>query len=148
MSKEKECQVCNHPDRREIEASLFDGGAGNSLKQIADRCLIRSGRLLYHKENHMVDCAKQLVEMVNKEYEKKMMETGVQKAMSSIEILDLVIARGPELLKGATLNDVLRAVKLKADLTGSITQKQVVELSWLNEIPDKEKKKDAPQTNI
>lgn len=140
-NKEK-CQICSHDDRKDIEGALFDGGPGNSLREISKKYSIVAGKLLYHKENHMVDCAKELVKMVSDEYDRQLKKTGVQKAMTSVEVLDLVIARAPDLIRSATMNDVLRAIKLKAELLGTITQKQTVELSWLNDIPDKEEKKE------
>ena len=87
----------------------------------------------------MVDCSQELVKLVTEEYDKKLMEKGVQKALTSLEVLDLIIAKAPGLLDRATLNDVLRAVKLKAELLGDITQKNEIKLDWLKDIPEEKK---------
>ena len=134
------CDICDHINRKEIEAALYDSGPGNSIKELSKRYTVKAAKLLAHKENHMVDCSNELVQMVTEEYNKKMKETGVTKALTSIEVLDLVIAKAPELLKNATMNDVLRAIKLKSELTGTITQKQEIKLEWLTNIPEDEKK--------
>jgi len=135
----KPCPICNHPDKKFIEADLFDGGAGNSFDELCKRYRVTSAKLLIHKEQHMVDCSQELVKLVTEEYDKKLMEKGVQKALTSLEVLDLIIAKAPGLLDRATLNDVLRAVKLKAELLGDITQKNEIKLDWLKDIPEEKK---------
>lgn len=136
----KPCPICNHPDRKFIEADLFDGGPGNSFQELCNRYRVTSAKLLIHKEQHMVDCSQKLVTLVNEEYEKKMQKTGIAKALTSLEVLDLIIAKAPELLDRTSMNDILRALKLKAELLGDITTKQEVKLDWLKDIPDEVKK--------
>jgi len=138
--KKKTCPICEHPDRKFIESDLFDGGPGNSFDDLCKRYRVTSAKLLIHKEQHMVDCSQELVKLVTEEYDKKMQKTGVQKALTSLEVLDLVIARAPGLLDKVTMNDILRALKLKAEMLGTITNKTEVKLDWLKDIPDGDKK--------
>jgi len=132
----KPCPICNHPDKEYIESELYDGGPGNSFQDICNRYRLTSAKLLIHKEQHMAECAEKLVKLVSEEYDKKMKEKGVEKALTSIEVLDLIIAKAPELLEKASVKDVLTAVKLKAELLGDITQKQEIKLDWLKDIPE------------
>lgn len=134
------CEVCVHPDRKEIEACLLDGGAGNSFKELHSRYNTRTTHLLKHKEKHMIETAKELVKMCNEEYDKKMKESGVQKKLISIEVLDAFIEKYKDVLGYVTAKDVLAAIKLKEELLGHVTQKQTVTLTWLNDIPTDEEK--------
>jgi hypothetical protein len=130
------CDVCNHPDRKEIEAALLDGGAGNGMKDLYKRYNTRTAHLLKHKEQHMVETVKELVHMCNEEYDKKMKENGVAKKLVSIEVLDAFIEKYKDVLDGVTAKDVLAAIKLKEELLGHVTQKAEVKLEWLKDIPE------------
>jgi hypothetical protein len=132
----KSCDVCNHPERRDIEAALLDGGAGNKMKDIYVRYNVRSAHLLRHKEQHMIEAAQEIVKMCNEEYDKKMKETGIAKKLISIDVLDAFIEKYKDVLGEVTAKDVLAAIKLKEDLLGHITQKTEVKLTWLNDIPE------------
>ena len=136
------CDVCSHMDRKEIEASIFDGGPGNGIKDLANRFRVRSTHLLRHKEQHMVECSKEIVDMCNKAYDDKLKQTGVEKKLLSIEVLDAFIAKYINVLDEVTARDVLAAIKLKEDLLGNVTQKQEIKLSWLDTIPDIKENKD------
>ena len=130
------CDVCSHLDRKEIEACLLDGGAGNSFKELYKRFGVRTSHLLRHKEQHMIDTAKELVEMCNREYDKKMRENGLAKKLVSIEVLDAFIEKYKDVLDGVTAKDVLAAIKLKEELLGHVVQKQEVKMEWLKDIPE------------
>lgn len=130
------CDVCNHPDRKEIEAALLDGSAGNTTKDLYQRYNTRTSHLLKHKEQHMVNTVKELVNLCNVEYDKKMKETGIAKKLSTIEVLDAFIEKYKDVLDGVTAKDVLAAIKLKEELLGHVTQKQEVKLEWLKDIPE------------
>ncbi len=130
------CEVCNHLDRKEIEACLLDGGAGNSFKELYKKFGVRTTHLLRHKEQHMVNAVQEIVKMCNEEYDKKMKETGVAKKLVSIEVLDAFIEKYKDVLNGVTARDVLAAIKLKEDLLGHVVQKQEVKLEWLKDIPE------------
>lgn len=130
------CDVCKHPDRKEIEAALMDGGAGNTLKDLNARYYTRTSHLLRHKEQHMVETVKELVHMCNEQYDKKMKETGLAKKLVSIEVLDAFIEKYKDVLDGVTAKDVLAAIKLKEELLGHVVQKQEVKLEWLADVPE------------
>ena len=130
------CDICNHLDRKEIEACLLDGGAGNSFKDLYKRYGVRSAHLLRHKEQHMVNAVKEIVKMCNEEYDKKMKASGKTKKLASIEVLDAFIEKYKDVLNGVTARDVLAAIKLKEELLGHVVQKQEVKLEWLKDIPE------------
>ena len=132
------CEVCSHPDRKEIEACLLDGGAGNSFKELYSRYNVRTTHLLKHKEKHMIEAAKELVKMCNEEYDKKMKKTGVQKKLLSIEVLDAFIEKYKDVLDYVTAKDVLAAIKMKEELLGHVTQKAEIKLEWLKDIPEEQ----------
>lgn len=137
------CDVCNHPDRKEIEACLLDGGPGNSFKDLYTRFNTRAAHLLKHKEKHMIKAAKELVKMCNEEYDKKMKQSGIKKKLVSIEVLDAFIEKYKDVLEYVTAKDVLSAIKMKEELLGHVTQKQEIKLEWLKDIPEEEESKDA-----
>lgn len=139
------CDICNHPDKKDIESALLDGGAGNSFKDLYKRFGVRASHLLRHKEQHMVNAVKEIVKMCNEEYDKKMKETGIAKKLVSIEVLDAFIEKYKDVLDGVTAKDVLAAIKLKEDLLGHVVQKQEVTFSWLDEIPNEEKKEEKKE---
>jgi hypothetical protein len=132
----KSCDVCKHPDRKEIELCLLDGGVGNQMKDLFSRFDVRTTHLLKHKEQHMIETAQELVKMCNEEYDKKMKESGIAKKLASIDVLDAFIEKYKDILGEVTARDVLAAIKLKEDLLGHITQKQEVKLTWLETIPE------------
>jgi hypothetical protein len=130
------CEVCDHPDKKEIEACLLDGGAGNSYKELHSRYNIRTTHLLKHKEKHMIQTVRELVKMCNEEYDKNMKKTGMVKKLISINVLDAFIEKYKDVLDGVTAKDVLAAIKLKEELLGHVVQKQDVKLEWLKDIPE------------
>ena len=134
----KKCDICNHPERKEIEACLIDGGLGNGIKELRDRFNVKTAHLLKHKEKHMFETAQELVKMCNQEYDKKMKELGVEKKLISIEVLDAFIEKYKDVLNDVSAKDVLAAIKLKEELLGNVTQKQAVTLEWLKDIPVEE----------
>ncbi len=139
MIYNKPCEVCNHPDKKEINACLLDGGTGNSIKELQSKFGVKTAHLLKHKEQHMIESARELVKMCNEEYDKMMKKKGVEKKLLSIEVLDAFIEKYKDVLGEVTAKDVLAAIKLKEDLLGNITQKSEVKLTWLDAIPDPEK---------
>ncbi len=139
VSMTKYCVVCNHPDRKEVDSCLLDGGAGNSIKDIQERFNIKTTHLLKHKEQHMIESAKELVKMCNEEYDKMLKKKGVEKKLLSIEVLDAFIEKYKDVLGEVTAKDVLAAIKLKEELLGNVTQKREIQLTWLDAIPELEK---------
>ncbi len=124
------CEVCFHPNRVEIESDILDGGPGNSYKEISKRFGLKSTQLLYHKENHMVSITDEAIRILDK----KSQETGVNRVLNSVEVLDLIIAQAPKLIESATLRDVTQAVKLKHEILGDIKEEKKVKLEWLNDV--------------
>jgi len=134
------CEVCDHPNRKEIEICLRDGGAGNNIKEIRTRFNIeKTPHILRHKENHMFETTKEIVKMCNDEYEKIMKNKGIEKKLLSIDVLDAFIEKYKDVLSDVTAKDVLAAIKLKEELLGNVIQKNEVKLTWLDTIPDPEK---------
>lgn len=136
----KRCTVCQHPNRKEIDKRILDGGVLNKPKLLMKEYGITPAQFLRHKEQHMIVAAKELVNMCNEEYDKMLQETGTAKKLLSINVLDAFIEKYKDVLHEVTAKDVLAAIKLKEDLLGTVVEKKEVTLTWLNEIPKEEPK--------
>ena len=135
----KPCEICNHPDRKEIESRLLDGGAGNTFKELTAQFAVSPARLLRHREEHMIKAARELVKLCNEEYDKSMKKMGAEKKLLSIDVLDAFIEKYKDVLDYVTAKDVLAAIKLKEELLGHVTQKTEIKLEWLKDIPEEQK---------
>ena len=124
------CEVCYHPRRVEVEGAIIDGGPGNSYKEISKRTGIKANQLLYHKENHMVSITDEAIRILDEKSQK----LGVNRVLNSVEVLDLIISKAPNLMDSVTMQDILRALKLKHEILGDIKDEKKVKLEWLNDV--------------
>ncbi len=135
----KYCNICYHPDRKQIEEDLIDGGPGNSFKELSARFKVKPAILLYHKENHMATIVDEAVRILDEQCKEK----GINRVLTSVEVLDLIIARAPALIDSVTIKDVTQALKLKHEILGDIKEEKKVKVEWINEIsPEDEVKKE------
>jgi hypothetical protein len=123
------CTICFHPRRIEIEGALIDGGPGNSYKEISKRTDVKAAALLYHKENHMPSITDEAIRILDE----KSQVTGVNRVLNSVEVLDLIISKAPNLMDSITMQDILRALKLKHEILGDIKEEKKIKLEWLND---------------
>jgi len=138
------CEVCYHPERQQIENDLIDSGPGNSFKDLSSRYKVKPATLLNHKENHMATIADRAVTILNKQCEEK----GINRVLSSVEVLDLIIAKAPEILDTVGMRDILSALKLKHEILGDIKEEKKVKLEWIeNIIPEDEVKEECITKN-
>jgi hypothetical protein len=126
----RHCDICYHPERQQIENDMLDGGPGNSFKELSARFKVKPSTLLNHKENHMATIADEAVRILNE----KCKEEGVNRVLNSVEVLDLIIAKAPEILDTVSMRDILQALKLKHEILGDIKEEKKVKLEWINEI--------------
>jgi polysaccharide pyruvyl transferase WcaK-like protein len=125
----KGCDICIHKKRIEIEEHLHKGTM--DVPTIAKSYKVLVSQINYHKKKHMstmVDEAKIILD-------EKSRDTGVNRILKDIEKLDLIISRAAEVLDKVTPTDIVRAMKLKAELLGDINQEEKkVEIEWINEV--------------
>ena len=126
----KYCDLCYHPERQQIENDLLDGGPGNSFKELSARYKLKPATLLYHKENHMATITDEAVRILNEQCKEK----GINRVLTSVEVLDMIIARAPDLLDSVTIRDITQALKLKHEILGDIKEEKKVKLEWIKDI--------------
>lgn len=125
-----QCSICYHPKRVAIENDISDGGPANTAKELQKRYKITPSSILKHKQDHMVSITEEALKILDK----KSHESGVNRVLNSVEVLDLIIAKAPTLIDNITIQDVLRALKLKHEILGDIKEEKKVKLEWLNEV--------------
>jgi len=124
------CEICFHPLRKDIENAILDGGPGNSYKAISTRTGVKPSQLLYHKENHMPSITEEAIRILDEQSQKN----GVNRVLNSVEVLDLIISKAPGLMESVTMQDILRALKLKHEILGDIKEEKKVKLEWLQDV--------------
>jgi hypothetical protein len=65
--------------------------------------------------------------------DEKSQVTGVNRVLNSVEVLDLIISKAPNLMDSITMQDILRALKLKHEILGDIKEEKKIKLEWLND---------------
>lgn len=127
----RSCAVCNHKKRVEIEDDIYKGMI--LIPEMAKKYKVLPSQINYHKKNHMstiVDEAKIVLDQKSK-------DLGINRVLKDIEVLDLIISKAPEILDKVTPTDIVRAMKLKAELLGDIKQEEkTVQLEWINEMEE------------
>jgi hypothetical protein len=124
------CTVCFHPSRIDVENAIIDGGPGNSFTQITKRTGIKAAQLLYHKENHMPSITDEAIRILDEQSK----VNGVNRVLNSVEVLDLIISKAPNLMDSVTMQDILRALKLKHEILGDIKEEKKIKLEWLQDV--------------
>lgn len=127
----RSCAICIHKRRVEIEDDIYKGIV--TVPDMSKKYKVLPSQINYHKKNHMstiVDEAKIVLDQKSK-------DSGVNRILKDIETLDLIISRAPEILDKVTPTDIVRAMKLKAELLGDIKQEEKkVEIEWINEMEE------------
>lgn len=78
----------------------------------------------------MVSITDEAIRILDEESQKK----GVNRVLNSVEVLDLIISKAPALMDSVTMQDILRALKLKHEILGDIKDEKKVKLEWLNDV--------------
>ncbi len=127
----RSCFICSHKKRLEIEEEIHRGTL--TIPEIAKKYKVLSSQINHHKSKHMstiVDEAKLTLDQKSK-------DSGINRILKDIETLDLIISRAPEILDKVTPTDIIRAMKLKAELLGDIKQEdKKVEIEWITEMDE------------
>ena len=121
----QQCKICNHPELQDINADII--AARISMREIANKYSrggykISYSGVRYHKKNHL---AKE-VEAVQKKRSKETQGT----VTNTIEALDKIIEQLPEVIESTTLNAVIRALELRAKITGEEKQPPRIIIEW------------------
>jgi hypothetical protein len=124
------CPICYHPKRIDIENAISDGGPANTVKELVKRYKITASSILKHKQDHMASITDEAIRILDA----KSQESGVNRVLNSVEVLDLIISKAPTLMDSVTMQDVLRALKLKHEVLGDIKEEKKIKLEWLNEV--------------
>lgn len=115
------CRVCTHPKRDEINALIIEGKI--SLREISRRYEdISYSGLRWHKKHHLNEIIAQV------QTERKEITKG--QVTSTIDALDAIVNKLPEVLETATLNSIIRALELRAKLTGEEKQPPRIIIEW------------------
>jgi len=61
-------------------------------------------------------------------------KNGVNRVLNSVEVLDLIISKAPGLIESVTMQDILRALKLKHEILGDIKEEKKIKLEWLQDV--------------
>lgn len=112
------CLICESQFRDKIEEDIMKPGPNNTMKKIADRYKVPYNHVVNHKKSHMPDT----IDEARKIIEERCRDKGINRVITDIEILDMIIGKAPEILDNVTLQDVIRAIKLKAELLGDLKQ--------------------------
>lgn len=123
------CKVCESKFRQQIENDLWEGGSENTYKSVAERYKLTKTQVERHKRDHMTDTVNEARKII----EQKCKEQGINRVLTDIEVLDLIIKQAPNILDKVSPQDVTRAIKLKAEILGDIKEESKVTVEWLNE---------------
>ena len=115
------CKVCNHPQADEINRHIITGDM--SLRQIAKKYNnISYSGIRYHKANHLSEVMEKVkIERV---------ESAEAVAIDTLSVLDRIIAQIPKVVDTANLNTILKALELRAKITGEAEQPPLIKIEW------------------
>ena len=122
----RQCHACHHPKRDEINALIIEGRV--PLRKIAEdyhtpeHPLSYSG-LRWHKKKHLAPILKQVT--------RERIENTKNIAHKSLDVLDAIINQYPNALDTTTVSAVIKAIELKARMTGELQPEPVqIMIEW------------------
>jgi len=117
----RRCTICYHDNREEINLEILKGEI--SYPQIAKKHGVSLSAIKRHVGNHL----KPMIAERQAEVREQLDPAAV---MKTIEALDAVIERLPRVLDDANLNQILRAIELRARYTGEEAAPTQIQFVW------------------
>jgi len=112
-----------------IEKLIHIGGPENTTAKIAAKFKIPLKDLKIHRAKHIQDvvCEAKVI------LDEKAKKAGINRVVSDVEALDNIISQLPNIMEDVTVQDVIRAIKLKSELLGDVKKEETLSISWLED---------------